>query len=118
MSVSDDYIDFVSDLLSPLGEITVKRMFGGAGIYLDGLFFAIIENDTLRFKVDATNRADFEALGMGPFKPYKDKKEIMQYYEVPIDVLEDNAALEEWALKALEVARTAKTKKKKSKKKK
>lgn len=74
MSVSDGYIDFVCDLLSPLGDITVKRMFGGAGIYSDGLFFAIIENDTLRFKVDDTNRADFEAAGMGPFKPYKDKK--------------------------------------------
>jgi DNA transformation protein len=115
VSVSDDYIDFAMDLLSPLGEITVRRMFGGAGIYSDGLFFAIIENDTLRFKVDDSNRADFEAKGMGPFKPYKDKKEIMQYYEVPIDVLEDNAELEKWGYKALEVARHAKKTKKKKK---
>ena len=89
-------------------------MFGGAGIYSDGLFFAILENDTLRFKVDETNRADFEARGMEPFKPYKDKKEIMQYYEVPIEVLEDNAALKEWGLKALKVARAAKRKRAKN----
>ncbi len=111
MSVSDEYIDFVRDLLSPLGEITVRRMFGGAGIYSDGLFFALIENDTLRFKVDESNRADFEEAGMGPFKPYKDKKEIMQYYEVPIEVLEDGPTLSDWAEKALDVARTAKKKK-------
>ncbi len=113
MSVSDDYIKFVIDQLSPLGDIKVKRMFGGAGIYSDGLFFAIIENDTLRFKVDDTNQADFEKAGMEPFKPYKNKKEIMRYYEVPIEVLEDNVALEEWGLKAINVARTAKKKKKK-----
>ena len=118
MSVSDEYIDFVIDLLSPLGEIRVKRMFGGAGLYADGLFFAIIENDTLRFKVDDTNLADFEEAGMGPFKPYKDKKETMKYYEVPIEVLEDDASLKEWGLKAIGVARVAsKGKKKKSKKK-
>jgi len=78
MSVSDDYIDFIIDQLSPLGAIKVKRMFGGAGLYSEGIFFALIENDTLRFKVDATNRADYETAGMGPFKPYKDKKEIMR----------------------------------------
>lgn len=117
MSVSDDYIDFAKDLLSGLGEITVKRMFGGAGIYSDGLFFAIIENDTLRLKVDDTNRADFEAARMGPFKPYKDKKEIMQYYEVPIEVLEDSRELEKWARKALVVAESAKKPKKKKTKK-
>ena len=91
---------------------------GGAGLYADGLFFAIIENDTLRFKVDDTNLADFEEAGMGPFKPYKDKKETMKYYEVPIEVLEDDASLKEWGLKAIGVARVAsKGKKKKSKKK-
>ena len=113
MSVSKEYIDFIVDQLSPVGRITVKRMFGGAGIYSDALFFAIIENDTLRFKVDDTNRADFEALGIEAFKPYKDKEHTMQYYEVPIEVLEDKQALGELAFKALTVARAAKKKRKK-----
>jgi DNA transformation protein len=118
VSVSDDYIEFVIDQLLPLGDITVKRMFGGAGLYCDDLFFAIIENDTLRFKVDDTNRADFEALGMGPFRPYKDKKQVMQYYEVPIEVLEDKSSLSEWGEKALNVAKAAAAKKTKKKKRK
>jgi DNA transformation protein len=116
MSVSDDYIAFVQDQLSGLGMIQVKRMFGGAGLYSDNLFFAIIENDTLRFKVDDSNRTDFEEAGMGPFKPFKDKPGIMQYYEVPIDILEDTLELEEWARKALAVARAATQKKKATKK--
>ena len=109
---SEEFIDFVRDQLSGAGAVVSKRMFGGVGLYLDGLFFAIIENDTLRFKVDETNRADYEAQGMRPFKPYKNKDHTMNYYEVPVDVLEDQPTLKEWAIKTLCVARAAKGNKK------
>ncbi len=118
MSVSDSYIEFALERLGSVGQCTSRRMFGGAGIYNDGLFFAIIENDTLRFKVNDTNRPDYEEAGMEPFKPYKDKAEIMQYYEVPPDVLEDDELLAEWAEKALDVARSAALKKASKKKRK
>jgi len=109
--VSNEYVEFVIGQLEPMGTVVSKRMFGGAGLYLDGVFFAIIENDTLRFKVDDSNRADYEKAGMGPFRPYKGKDHTMQYYEVPVEVLEDSDVLSVWARKALAVASTAKNRK-------
>jgi len=79
-------------------------MFGGVGIYADQLFFALIDDDTLYFKVDDSNRPDFERLGMKPFQPYGEGGEIMQYYQVPTDLLEDLEALRPWAEKAIAVA--------------
>jgi DNA transformation protein len=79
-------------------------MFGGAGLYFEGLFFAIVADDVLYFKVGDSNRADYEAAGMGPFQPFPDKNSVMQYYEVPIDVLENRDTLRDWAAKAVRVA--------------
>lgn len=84
-------------------------MFGGVGIYSGELFFALIDDDILYFKVDDSNRPDFEARGMGPFRPYGPGGEVMQYYQVPEEVLEDFEALRAWADKALAVARDKKS---------
>jgi DNA transformation protein len=79
-------------------------MFGGVGIYTGDLFFALVDDDTLYFKVDDTNRPDFEARGMTPFRPYGDDGEVMQYYEVPADLLEDPESLRPWVDKSVAVA--------------
>lgn len=84
-------------------------MFGGVGIYSGDIFFALIADDTLYFKVDDANRADFEARGMGPFRPYGETGEVMQYYQVPEDLLEDADALRPWAEGAIAAARRKKT---------
>ena len=86
-------------------------MFGGVGIYSGDLFFALLANDTLYLKVDDSNRPDFEARGMGPFLPFGDERDKMQYYEVPADLLEDPDALRPWAEKAIAVAAKKKSKK-------
>jgi DNA transformation protein len=112
MSVSDDYLAYVTDQLSCLGRVESKRMFGGVGIYFKDLFFAIIADDILYFKVDDSNRPDYQAAGMEPFRPFEDKSAAMSYYEVPIDVLENRDRLHDWAQKALTVARAKKTIKK------
>ena len=104
MPVSDEYLTYVIDQLECLGPVRARRMFGGAGLYCEGLFFAIVADDVLYFKVDNSNRGEYEAAGMGPFKPFPDKSEFMQYYEVPIDVLENRDALRDWAGKAVRVA--------------
>ena len=104
MAVSDEYLTYVIDQLEALGPVRYKRMFGGAGLYFEDLFFGLVADDVLYFKVDDSNRTDYEAEGMGPFKPFPDKKEVMQYYEVPIDVLENKEALRDWAGKAVAVA--------------
>ncbi len=104
MSISKEYLEYVMDQLDSMGPITSKNMFGGAGIYHDDIFFALIANDTLYFKVDDSNRPDYEAAAMVPFKPRVNKPYTMQYYQVPIDILENDEKLKVWAYKALDVA--------------
>jgi DNA transformation protein len=101
------YQSYALEQLARVRPITSKRMFGGLGVYADALFFALMDDDGLWFKVDDSNRADFEARGMSPFLPFGDGGPIMQYWRVPEDVLEDPAVLREWVDKAIAVARGA-----------
>ncbi len=82
-------------------------MFGGVGLYADGTFFALMDDDILYFKVGDLNRADFEAAGARAFSPYGDGTYSMNYFELPVDVLEDVDALRTWTDKAVAVARSA-----------
>jgi len=110
--VSDSFRTFVLDQLGrAVPRIRARSMFGGVGIYSGELFFALLANDTLYLKVDDSNRPDFEARGMGPFLPFGDERDKMQYYEVPADLLEDPDALRPWAEKAIAVAAKKKSKK-------
>ena len=111
MPVSRGFRSFVLEQLEPVGDITDRSMFGGVGIYAGGLFFALMAEDRLYFKVDDSNRGDFEQAGTGPFRPYDDER-TMSYYEVPVDVLEDRDRLKTWAERALRVAEAAKKRKK------
>ena len=104
MPVSDEYLTYVIDQLECVGPVQARRMFGGAGLYCDGLFFALVADDVLYFKVDDSNRSDYESAGMGASRPFPDKPNIMQYYEVPIEALENRDTLYDWARKALDVA--------------
>ena len=109
MSVSQSFKTFVLDQLDRgVHGIRGKSMFGGIGIYAGDLFFALIADDTLYFKVDESNRPDFEARGLGPFRPYGEGSESMHYFRVPEDVLEDPDELQLWADKAILVARRGK----------
>ena len=80
-------------------------MFGGAGIYCGELFFALVFEDQLYFKVGDANRAEYEERGMQRFKPYADRPELsMTYYTVPVDVLEDSEQLREWGKRSVGAA--------------
>ena len=97
MSVSEEYIEYVIDQLTGFGAVTSRRMFGGAGLYHNGVMFALIADDTLYFRVDDTNRSDYEDAGSGPFLPYPGKSSVMPYYEVPVDIIETRDMLARWA---------------------
>ena len=112
MAVSESYRDFVLEQLGRATPVTGKSMFGGVGIYAQGLFFALIAEDRLYFKVDDTTRRDFERLGREPFRPFGEDS-AMGYYEVPADVVEDPLQLAAWMKKAIDVAAKAKGKKRK-----
>lgn len=105
MPVSESFRTFIVDQLGRVvPRVRARSMFGGVGIYAGDVFFALIADDTLYFKVDESNRPAFEARGMGPFRPYGEGGEVMQYYEVPADLLEDTEDLRAWAEKAIAVA--------------
>ncbi|MGB0389683.1 MAG: TfoX/Sxy family protein, partial [Ardenticatenaceae bacterium] len=110
MAVSPSYREYILEQLIPLLPIRARNMFGGVGIYSEDLFFAIISDDTLYFKVDDSNRPDYEAQAMPQFLH-------MQYYQVPPDVLEDPLELHYWAQKSLAVAKRKPKKKRKKKRK-
>jgi DNA transformation protein len=109
MPVTDEFLIYLKDQLADMGPVTSRRMFGGAGLYCDGLIFAIVVDDVLYFKVDDSNRTDYETAGMGPFIFVSDRgQSTLSYYEVPADVLENKEKTSQWALKALVVAQAAK----------
>jgi len=95
---------FVLDQLTGLGDVTSKKMFGGVGIYCRGVFFAIIARDELYLKADDHTRSRFESAGAKPFRPYPDRAGTMQYYSVPLEVLESAPELEQWGRDAVAAA--------------
>jgi DNA transformation protein len=109
MSVSPSFRSFVLEQLARTTPgIRARSMFGGVGIYAADLFFALLDDDTMYFKVDDATRPQFEDRDMAPFRPYGEGGEVMQYYEVPAEVLEDPEALGAWVEAAIGVARRAK----------
>lgn len=113
MAVSESYVGYVMDQLTRLGRMRSKRMFGGVGLYADEMFFGLLFDNGLYFKVDDATRGAYVDRGMGPFLPFPDKPDyVMGYYEVPADIIEDAEELVEWARKALRVAAAAPGKRK------
>jgi DNA transformation protein len=108
MPVSDEFIDYVIDQLAGWADVSVRRMFGGAGLYADGVMFGLIADDIAYLKVDDSNRKEFERAASRPFNPYPDKARkvvVSSYYEIPVDVLEDRNQLAVWAERSLKIAR-------------
>ena len=101
LRATEEFCSFVLDQLEELGDVTSRSMFGGVGLYHRGVFFGIIARDVLYLKVDERNRSDYVRAGMKPFKPYRDRPGTMQYYAVPLEVLESPLDLAAWARKAI-----------------
>ena len=103
-----EFVSYVVESLQPLGPVVARRMFGGHGIYLDGVMFALIAYDQLYLKVDGGNRAAYEAAGLQPFTYSGKGKPIeMSYREAPSEGFDDPEVLCAWARDALAAARRA-----------
>jgi DNA transformation protein and related proteins len=98
------FVEFVLEQLSPLGSAQAKSMFGGFGIYVNGLFCAIVHRDILYLKANERSSREFEAIGAQPFKPFPHKPMMMRYYEINAEILENRESLHAWALKAMQAA--------------
>jgi len=114
VAVSASFRDFVLEQLGGLGTVSSRPMFGGAGLYADGSFFAVLDNDQVFFKVDDATRPAFEVFGAGPFAPIPGARPMMGYFEVPGAVLEDREEAVVWARRAVAVAKAAAAKPRRS----
>jgi DNA transformation protein len=103
----NDFLEFVLDQLGRLRGVRSRRMFGAFGVYQNDLFFAIVADGKLYFRTSDATRSDFENRGMKAFAPTP-KQVLKNYYEVPVDVLEDDSVLCDWAKKAVQAQRDSK----------
>lgn len=106
MADDKEFITRLIGLLSPLGGVTCKPMFGGYGIFHEGSMFALVKGTGLFFKVDDSNRSDYEEAGSKQYKP-------MPYFQVPANILADTSKLQEWARVSVRIAHAPPSPKKK-----
>jgi len=105
MAVGEAYLQYVLEQLQRLRGVTSRRMFRSVGLYCDDVFFAIVGDGTLHFKVDDTTRPDYESRGMQPFRPFENRPEVSRtYYAVPVDVIDDAEELVSWARRSVAAA--------------
>ncbi|KKQ32574.1 MAG: TfoX domain-containing protein [candidate division TM6 bacterium GW2011_GWF2_37_49] len=100
------YVDYIVDMLSPLKNIRVKRMFSGYGLYSGSKFFALILSDVLYFKVVEHERSIYQLHGSQPFTYTKKtgQRIALSYWQVPADIIENQTKLIAWAERALKTA--------------
>ena len=104
MTVKDDsFKEFVLDQLRDLDELYSRAMFGGYGLYRGEIFFGILHKDRLYFKTDSSTTPAYIEKGMKPFRPNA-KQTLKNYYEVPVDTIEDPDQLTDWARKAIKIS--------------
>jgi DNA transformation protein len=103
MSFDEGLYAWVQEALEPIGAVTMRKMMGGATLYLDGVIFAILFEDDIWFKSDAESDAVWDAEGCGRFTfTMKDGKvESMNYRRAPSDVHDDAEAMQQWATVAV-----------------
>ncbi len=106
---------FIRELFSQFRPVTVKRLFGGAGIFCQGLMFGLIFDDVIYLKVDDTNLADFEGEGSRPFtytrgrKSGRPSEHALPYWRLPERLYDDADELAVWAARALAIAERKKS---------
>lgn len=106
-----DFAEYVvKDLLAEVKGVTSRAMFGGFGLYKDGVIFGILVDDEVYFKVGDSNRKKYEEAKSRPFtyKNARGKAIAMSYWEVPADVLEDREAIARWAEESCKISRRSK----------
>lgn len=101
-----------NEVFQDIPGIQARAMFGGFGLYQDGIIFGIIVNDQIYFKVNEENIADYQAAGSEPFTYMgaSGKPVSMSYWTVPVSVLKNRAELLCWIQKSIKVSSKKSTK--------
>jgi DNA transformation protein len=101
----DGFLEWLRELLEPVGRVSVRRMFGGHGVYIDGLFVAIVDEGRPYFKVDAETQAHFVAAGCVPFVFESRGKSVpTSYWSLPESALDSAEDMLPWARRAIAAA--------------
>ncbi|WP_396442001.1 TfoX/Sxy family protein [Limnohabitans sp.] len=100
-----DFIPFVQELLEGWAPVSARRMFGGHGLYHEGLMFAIVMDQRLYLKADEANRPEFEALGLAPFTyAMKGKEVALSYWAAPDAIFDEPSEAVRWAQSSWDAA--------------
>ena len=100
-----EFVDNLEEVFTLLGPISSKRMFGGYGIYHDGLMFGLVADDVLYLKADKKSENLFIDLGLSPFEYEKNGKKMkMSYFLAPEEIYDDPETAREWGVRAFEAA--------------
>ena len=112
-----EFVTYVLELMQSIGPVSARSMFGGHGIFLDGIMFGLVADSVLYLKVDKETESEFKSKGLEAFTYNKKGKEyMMSYYQAPEEVLEDSEEMSSWANKAYGAALKAASKKQKKSK--
>lgn len=107
-----EFNDYLAELLAPFAPVAFRRMFGGYGVFRDGLMFGLVADDTLYLKVDDATRKTFENVNSKPFRYDRKGREMaLSYYEAPVEMLDEPAAAARWAGLAWDAALRARASK-------
>ena len=103
--------DFLIELFSDFGPVTLRRMFSGYGISVDGTNFALALRAGLYFRADEETIPQFQAEGSKPFQ-YQQRSTakvviVNSYWELPARLFDDQEELAGWARAALAAAQRA-----------
>lgn len=99
------FVDSLHEVFAALGRVQIRRMFGGHGVFHDGLMCALVADDTLYLKCDAQTAPHFEALALPPFVYERQGKRLpMSYRQAPEAVFEDRGEAALWSRRAFEAA--------------
>ena len=110
MPTDNSFHDYVKELFASLGPVQIKRMFGGAGGYADGVMFLLLADDAIHIKVDDALKAELREEGSGPFEwtpqngPRAGEKIDLGYWRLPDSALDDPDEAAVWGSKALAIA--------------
>ena len=109
---TQEYVEYVLELLEPIENVTSGRFFGGIGLKCGSVQFAMLMGNSLFFVVDDVTRSKYEEKGMNCFwyKTKKKKVNVKKYYEVPGELFDNQETMVAWANESIKIARKLKKK--------
>ena len=103
--LNSEFVDYLLDMMQVLGPVQSRRMFGGYGLFIEGLMFGLVVNRNLYLKVDDLTQSNYTEQGLQPFTYLRAGKSCaLSYYQPPDTLFDDQQQMRDWGNQAIEVA--------------